>query len=82
MNGTSEKIDELSVFHAERLGTGRFGYGVFMGKYNQGIAAEDVAVKRVEKDQIKIDSILYLKANGQQNVVKYYGTHETDPKFT
>jgi len=82
MNGTVEKIGELSVFHAERLGTGRFGTAVFIRNYNEGIAAEDVAVKRMEKDTIQIDSSVYIRANGQPNVIKYYNTHETHPKFT
>ena len=82
MNGTVEKIGELSVFHTERHGIGRFGTAVFIGNYNEGIAAEDVAVKMMENGKIWIDSSLYLKANGQPNVIKYYGTHETHPKLT
>jgi len=82
MNGTVEKIGELSVFHTERLGIGRFGTAVFIGKCNEITAAEDVAVKMMEKDMMRIDSSLYIRANGQPNVIKYYGTYETHPKLT
>ena len=77
-----EKVGDLSVFHTERLGSGRFGTTVFIGKYNERTAAEDVAVKRMEKDTIQIDSKVYIIANGQPNVIKYYDTHEAHPKFT
>ena len=77
-----EKVGELSVRHAERLGSGRFSTIVFIGKLNERTAAEDVAVKKMEKGKNHIDSSLYLRANGQPNVIKYYGKHETHTKFT
>jgi len=77
-----ERVGEMSVFHTQKLGLGRFGTAVFIGKYNERTVAEDVAVKKMVKGKIQIDSSLYLRANGQQNVIKYYGTHETHPKFT
>ena len=82
---TEQTVSELSVFQnfqAKRLGLGRFGTAVFMVKYNDGIAVDDVAVKRMEKDKVQIDSSFYRRANGQPNVIKYYCTHETHPKFT
>ena len=81
-NDKVEQVGELSVFRAERLGSGRFDTIVFMGKHNERTAPEDLAVKKMDKGKIQIDSSLYIKANGQPNVIKYYGTHETHPKFT
>ena len=82
ISGKIERVGELSVFHTQKLGLGRFGTAVFMGKHNERTAAEEVAVKKMDKGKIQIDSSLYLRANGQQNVIKYYSTHETHPKFT
>ena len=82
MEQTVSELSVFQVFQAKRLGSGRFGTAVFMGKYNDGIAIDDVAVKRMEKDKILIDSSFYRRANGKPNVIKYYGTHETHTKFT
>ena len=70
----------MSIFLAESLGTGRFG-SVFPGKLKD--VREEVAIKKMEKERIQIDSNVYVKLNGQSNVIKYYGTDEStdDDKF-
>ena len=55
----------------ERLGSGRFG-SVFPAKLKD--VEEEVAVKKMKKKEILVDSSLYRKANGHPNVIGYYGT--------
>jgi serine/threonine protein kinase len=75
INSTSaENIgSQLSIFRNERLGAGRFGT-VFPGQINK--ITEEVAIKKMQKEKVRVDSSLYLKLNECPNVVNYYGTHE------
>lgn len=78
MNSLVERIGQLSIFHAESLGTGRFGT-VFPGKFT-GVA-EEVAIKKM-KGNVHVNFDTYLKANGHQNIIGYYGTnYSMDHKF-
>ena len=72
-----EAIGELSIFRSESLGSGRFGT-VFAGQFANRV---DVAIKRMEKSQTKVDSNLYLKANGLPNLIEYYAINSTDIEF-
>ena len=77
MNVTVNKIGELSVFCAKKLGYGQFGT-VFSGKFT-GVD-EEVAIKRMEKrKKVHIDANVYHRANGQQHLIYYYGI-ELSPK--
>ena len=70
MNSRVEKIGRLSLLRDERLESGRYG-SVFPGKC-QGVE-EEVAIKRIKKkDNIRIDSNLYIMAKGQRNIINYY----------
>ena len=78
-SGTVEEIGQSTVFLKERLGFGRFG-SAFAGKLKH--VAEEVAIKKMIKGNIQIDSSLYVKTIGQPNVIGYYGTeHSTDDQF-
>ena len=70
-----EKVGQLSILLAERLGTGRFG-SVFQGKFTN--VAEEVAIKKMEKKKVQVDSSFYIKANGYPNIIGYYGTETMD----
>ena len=72
------KIGQLSILCAESLGSGHFG-SVFPGKITNVV--EEVAIKRMKKDEIEIDSSLYTRANGQPNVIGYYDTDDDTNKF-
>ncbi len=80
MNSRLKRFGKMSIFLAESLGTGRFG-SVFPGKLKD--VREEIAIKKMEKERIQIDSNVYIKLNGQSNVIKYYGTDEStdDDKF-
>jgi len=65
----------------ERLGSGRFG-PVFFGRFTDISQNLDVAIKRMRSDKMQVDSSLYVKANGKQNIIKYYGTHCSLDEFT
>ena len=68
------KIGQQLILYPEKdLGRGRFG-AVFTGKFK----TVKVAVKKMKKKEIQIDSILYFQAGGHPNIVNYYGTEETD----
>ena len=72
-------IGRLNIFRAERLGSGRFGR-VFTGKFK--CFTEEIAIKRMRKRIVKVDSNLYLKANEHPNVIGYYGIEcSTKRKF-
>ena len=70
-----ENTGQLSIFPTEGLGSGRFGT-VFPGKC--ATVVEEVAIKRMKKEEIQIDSNLYAKANGQPNVIGYYDVDSSD----
>ena len=80
MNSRVKRLGKMSIFLAESLGTGRFG-SVFPGKLKD--VREEVAIKKMWKERIQIDSNVYVKLNGKSNVIKYYGTDEStdDDKF-
>ena len=72
MTSSAEKIGtHFSILRAERLGIGRFGT-VFPGKLKD--VAEEVAIKRMEKTNVRVDFGLYVKANEHPNIITYYGT--------
>ena len=72
-----EKIGKLSFAPDDNwVRRGRFGT-VFAGRFNSSIK---VAVKRMIKKDIQVDSGIYL-ASGHQNIVDYYGTGEWDNGF-
>ena len=70
-------IGHLSICRTKYLGSGRFGK-VFPCKY-KGVV--DVAVKRMEKELVQVDSNLLLMTIGHPNIVNYFDTDETDPEF-
>ena len=73
-----EKIGKLSFAPEDNwVRRGRFGTD-FVGRFNSLIK---VAVKRMRKKDIQVDSSVYLKASGHQNIVSYYGTGEWDNGF-
>ena len=72
-----EKIGQLSFCQDDLLRRGRFG-SVHEGKFKDCIK---VAVKRMRKKDIQVDSNVYLKASGHPNIVDYYGTGESDNGF-
>ena len=76
---TVQKIGCMNIFSAERLGTGRFG-AVFPGKIKDVV--EEVVIKRMKKDNIQVDSSVYVKTNGQSNIIGYFGTDESNQTFT
>ena len=79
MSSAVKDIGWLNIFRDERLGSGRFGR-VFTGKLK--FVALDIAVKRMKKKLVKVDSNLYLKANEHPNVIGYYGIEcSTKRKF-
>ena len=79
MNRVEVVGNNLSIFRAESVGYGRFGT-VFPGKIKD--VKEEVAIKRMEKKKVRVDSSLYLKTNGNPNIVNYYGTdYSTDVEF-
>jgi len=80
MNSIVEKVGRLTIFRAERLGTGRFG-SVFPGKIKGFV--EEVAIKLMEKKKFQIDSNLYVQVNQNPNLIRYYGTDYSteDDKF-
>ena len=63
-------ISRLSLLRDESLGSGRFGT-VFPGKLKD--VKEEVAIKKMAKIQVQVDTSLYFKLNGQPNVIGYYG---------
>ncbi len=63
-------ISRLSLLRDESLGSGRFGT-VFPGKLKD--VAEEVAIKKMAKIQVKVETSLYSKSNGQPNLIGYYG---------
>jgi len=69
-------IGRMNIFSAERLGTGRFGSFYFPRKFKN--VDGEVAIKRMDKKLARVDTTLYLKANGQPNIIYYYGTESTD----
>lgn len=77
MNSPVERtIGRLSLLLDEKLGSGRFG-SVFPGRLKD--VEEEVAIKKMEKSKILIDSNIYVKLNGKPNVIGYYGTdYSTD----
>ena len=58
-----------NVSRVKELGSGRFG-AVILGKFKD--FNEEVAIKKMEKKKVQVDSSLYLKANGQLNIINYY----------
>jgi len=70
-----ENIGRMSFFSAESLGSGRFGT-VYPGKFQD--FDEEVAIKKMRKKKVQVDSNLYVKTNGQQNIINYYGTEITE----
>ena len=70
-----ENIGRMSFSSAERLGSGRFGT-VYPGKFQD--FDEEVAIKKRWKKNVQVDSNLYVKTNGQQNIINYYGTEITE----
>ena len=78
MNSRIERIGRLSILWDERLGSGRFG-SVFPGKCKD--VQEGVAVKRMEKKKINIDTSLYLKAKRHPNIIGYYETETMDDEL-
>ena len=78
MDGIVEKVGQLSIFRAERIGTGRFAT-VFPGKFQD--VSKEIVIKMMEKKKVQVDSILYLKANGKPNIINYYGIDSTDGTF-
>ena len=74
-----EKVGQgqLSICRSKCLGSGRFGK-VFPGRFKDAV---DVAVKRIEKELVQVDSNLLLTVNGHPNIRNYYDTDETDPEF-
>ena len=67
-----EIIGHLSYRKAYHLGTGKYGK-VFHGQYKNAIP---VAIKRMEKGRMKVDSIIYNIANGHPNIIHYFYTNE------
>ena len=45
---------------------------------------EEVAIKKMMRRNVRIDSSLYVKINGQPNVINYYGIDDStyDDAFT
>ena len=73
------KVGQLSIFRAERLGSGRLG-GVFTGKIKD--VKEEIAIKRMMKKKVRVDFSLCLKTNGNPNIITYYGTdYYSDVQF-
>ena len=75
MNRDMNNSSRLKILFAEKLGSGRFG-SVFPGRLKN--FTEEVVIKRMERENIRIDSSVYRKAKGQPNVIGYYGTNSTD----
>ena len=72
MNDPVENVvDQLRTLRDERLGSGRYG-SVFPGKFLH--FPKEVAIKKMEKTKVRVDSRLYVKLNGQPNVIGYYGS--------
>jgi serine/threonine protein kinase len=72
------KSQLMKILLSERLGSGRFGT-VFPGKLKD--VPHEVAIKRMEKGRIRIDSGHYYKTNGHPNLIGYYGTNSTNDEF-
>ena len=73
-----ERIGKLNFSRLDLIGKGRYGW-VFKGKYNKGMI--DVAVKRVEKRESQVESLLLSKADSHPNIVRYFCTKENDVEF-
>ena len=67
-----EKVGPLSFCRSDLIGYGKFGT-VFKGQYKNAV---NLAVKRFEKKNTRIDSSLYLQVCNHQNVIHYYCTKE------
>jgi thiazole synthase ThiGH ThiG subunit len=79
-----EEINGLEFDRSVLLGKGRYG-SVFKGKIEKKKSdrALTVAVRRVEKMETIVDSQMLLKQNTKHpNVVRFYGTEESDVEFT
>ena len=72
-----EKIGELTFFRSDLIGSGRFGW-VFRGKLTDAV---DVAVKRIEKRLVHVESKDYLMAHKHPNIIRYFATKHKDVEF-
>ena len=76
MNMEKVELGHLSICRKKHLGSGRFGK-VFPGQLNDTV---DVAVKRMEKGLVQVDTKL-VSSIVHPNIINYYGTDETDFEF-
>ena len=74
---TKEQIGLLSLSKSEVLGTG-CNSTVFKGCFINTI---DVAIKRVEKSFIHVESNQLLKAALHPNIIRYYATEDDHIEF-
>ena len=72
-----EVVGKISFNRSEVLGRGRFSK-CFRGMY-EGLV--DVAVKRFEKSETKIDFEVLRKTDRHPNVARFYGAEDTDVEF-
>lgn len=70
-------IGKISFDRSQVLGRGRFSK-CFRGMY-EGLV--DVAVKRFEKSEIKIDFEVLRKTDRHPNVARFYGAEDADLEF-
>ena len=74
---TREPIGLLSVSKSEVLGIG-CNATVFKGHF---MSAIDVAIKRVKKSFIRVESNQLLKAALHPNIIRYYATEDDHIEF-
>ena len=75
---TREPIGLLSVSKSEVLGIGCNATAVFKGHF---MSAIDVAIKRVKKSFIRVESNQLLKAALHPNIIRYYATEDDHIEF-
>jgi serine/threonine protein kinase len=73
----SKQVGLLSLFKSEVLGKGCNGT-VFRGHF---LSTIDVAIKRVDKSFIRVESNLLLKAALHPNIIRYYATEDDHIEF-
>jgi hypothetical protein len=72
-----ERIGKLTFNRADLIGSGKYG-SVFRGTYKDAV---NVAIKRLDKRNTKIDSTLYIKAHEHQNIIQYISICNKDVEF-
>ena len=70
-------VGKLSFYRENRLGLGKYS-SVFKGKFED---KKTVAIKRLLKDQSRVDSHLLLNGGGHPNILPYNCIEEADVEF-